>query len=46
LDGKVYYLTLAKKLFDYSRIITGDKMILKGQQNIFGVYFEDFEMKP
>jgi hypothetical protein len=44
LGGKVYYLTLAKKLFDYPKISTGDKMILKGQQNIFGVYVEDFEI--
>lgn len=44
LDGKVYYLTLAKKLFDYPKISTGDKIILKGQQNIFGVYVEDFEI--
>jgi hypothetical protein len=45
-DGKIYYLTLAKKIFDYPRIEAGDKIILKGQQNIFGVYIEDFEMEP
>jgi hypothetical protein len=43
-DGKTYYLTLAKKLFDYPRIEAGNKMILKGQQNVFGVYVEQFEM--
>lgn len=45
-DGKTYYLRLSKKLFDYPRIAAGDKMILKGQQNIFGVYIEDFEIEP
>ena len=45
LDGKVYYLTLAKKLFDYPRIEAGNKMILKGQQNVFGVYVEEFEIE-
>ncbi|WP_160277132.1 hypothetical protein [Methylotenera sp. N17] len=43
-DGKTYYLTLAKKLFDYPRIEAGNKMILKGQQNVFGIYVEQFEM--
>ena len=43
-DGKTYYLTLANKLFDYPRIEAGNKMILKGQQNVFGVYVEQFEM--
>lgn len=45
-DGKTYYLTLAKKLFDYPRVEAGNKMILKGQQNLFGVYVEQFEVEP
>lgn len=42
-DGKTYYLTLAKKLFDYSKINVGDKMILKGQENFFGVHINNYE---
>ena len=44
-DGETYYLTLAKKLFDYPRIEAGNKMILKGQQNVFGVYVDKFEIE-
>ncbi len=44
-DGETYYLTLAKKLFDYPRIEAGNKMILKGQHNVFGVYVEKFEIE-
>lgn len=42
-DGKTYYLTLAKKLFDYPRLEAGDKLVIKGEQNIFGIYIEEFE---
>lgn len=45
-DGKTYYLRLSKKIFDYPRIEAGDKVTLKGKQNNFGVYVEDFEMEP
>lgn len=45
-DSKTYYLRLSKKLFDYPRIEAGDQIILKGQQNVFGVYVEEFEMEP
>ena len=45
-SGKTYYLTLAEKLFIYPRFEAGDKMILKGQQNIFGVYVEKFDLGP
>jgi hypothetical protein len=44
-DGKIYYLTLAKKLFNYPEIKFGNKMILHGKQNIFGIYVESFEVK-
>ncbi|WP_148225265.1 hypothetical protein [Methylovorus sp. MP688] len=45
-NGETYYLTLAEKLFIYPRFEAGDKMILKGQQNIFGVYVEKFDLGP
>ena len=45
-NGKTYYLTLARKLFDYPRVESGDKLMLNGQQNVFGVYVEQFEWKP
>lgn len=40
-DEKVYYLTLSKRLFNYSKFHVGDKLILKGNQNWFGVYVEE-----
>jgi hypothetical protein len=42
-DGKVYYLTLSKSLFNYPKFNIGDKLILKGKQNWFGVYIEEFQ---
>lgn len=42
-DGKNYYLTLSKKLFNYPRINSGDKMILKGEKNVFGIYINSYE---
>ena len=46
VDRKTYYLRLSKKLFDYPRIEVGNKMTLKGKQNVFGVYVKEFEMEP
>jgi hypothetical protein len=42
-DGKIYYLTLSKRLFNYPKFNIGDKLILKGRQNWFGVYVEEFQ---
>ena len=44
VDGKIYYLTLSKKIFDYPEIKSGDKMTLQGKQNIFGIYIESFKV--
>ncbi len=44
-NGKTYYLRLAKKLFDYPEIKAGDKMILKGEQNVFGVYVHQLKVE-
>ena len=43
-DGKIYYLTLSKKMFDYPEIKSGNKMILEGKPNIFGAYVESFKV--
>lgn len=42
-DGKLHYLTLSKRFFDYPRFQHGDILIIKGKQNIFGVYVESFK---
>ncbi len=42
-DGKIYYLTLSNQLFNYSIFNIGDNLILKGKQNWFGVYIEEFQ---
>lgn len=42
-DGKVYHLTLSKSLFSYPKFKVGDKLILKGKKNWFGVYIEEFQ---
>ena len=42
-DGEIYYLTLSKQLFNYPKFNIGDKLILKGKQNWFGVYVEEFQ---
>lgn len=42
-NGKLHYLTLSKRLFDYPKFQRGDVLILKGRRNIFGTYVESFE---
>lgn len=41
-DSRTYSLRLARKLFNYPEINAGDKMVLTGKENIFGVYVERF----
>lgn len=42
-DGKNYYLTLSKQRFNSSELNRGDRILLQGKQNLFGVYIENFE---
>ncbi len=42
-DGRIYYLTLSKQLFNYPKFNVGEKLLLKGRKNFFGVYIESFQ---
>jgi hypothetical protein len=39
-----YFLTLSKKLFDDSIFSIGDKLLLRGERNDFGVYVKNLEV--
>jgi hypothetical protein len=43
-DGKVLYLVLAKRLFDYPRFKAGDTLRLHGMENFVGAYVTDFKI--
>jgi hypothetical protein len=38
------YLTLSRRLFGRQEIRVGDEMVLRGKQNMAGVYVDDFEI--
>ncbi|WP_124553668.1 hypothetical protein [Methylophilus methylotrophus] len=40
--GKAYYLTLSERRFNYSMFRAGDRLTLKGKENFFGIYVEEF----
>ena len=43
-NDHIFYFSLAKERFDYSKIKVNDEIIIKGRQNFFGVIAETVEL--
>jgi hypothetical protein len=43
-DGREYHLTLSKRLFDLPQYQPGDRVVLRGKENLFGIYIESMRI--